>query len=264
LDFLWSETTQSSFENVKRALCSAPVLRTYDPALPITVTTDASGFAIGAVLEQDEDVMRRPVAYFSRTMNPYEQNYHAKEQELLAIVESIRYWRSYLHGYTFLVQTDHASLHYLTTQERLSPRQVRWLERLLDFDFKIVHISGETNIVADALSRSHQDIPSSASSNKILLDSVTTRTTLEAPTPNTDTPLQAISTLDFPRRIENSSKQNIWPTRNFIANSTNLKNPIVFSTDFYTSATSFESPRVTFGYFFYMITMISHRPDTLV
>jgi RNase H-like domain found in reverse transcriptase len=116
VDFLWSETTQSSFESLKRALCSAPVLRTYDPALPITVTTDASGFAIGAVLEQDEDGMRRPVVYFSRTMNPHEQNYHAQGQELLAIVESIRYWRSYLHGHAFLIQTDHASLQYLTTQ----------------------------------------------------------------------------------------------------------------------------------------------------
>ena len=125
VDFVWSETTQSSFEILKHALCSAPVLRTYDPVLPITVTTDASGFAIGAVLEQDEDGMRRPVAYFSRTMNPHEQNYHAQEQELLAIVESIRYWRSYLHGHPFLVQTDHASLQYLTTQDRLSPRQVR-------------------------------------------------------------------------------------------------------------------------------------------
>ena len=125
VDFVWSETTQSSFEILKHALCSAPVLRTYDPVLPITVTTDASGFAIGAVLEQDEDGIRRPVAYFSRTMNPHEQNYHAQEQELLAIVESIRYWRSYLHGHPFLVQTDHASLQYLTTQDRLSPRQVR-------------------------------------------------------------------------------------------------------------------------------------------
>ena len=198
VDFVWSETTQSSFEILKHALCSAPVLRTYDPVLPITVTTDASGFAIGAVLEQDEDGMRRPVAYFSRTMNPHEQNYHAQEQELLAIVESIRYWRSYLHGHPFLVQTDHASLQYLTTQDRLSPRQVRWLERLLDFDFKIVHISGKTNIVADALSRSPQDIPSRTSSNQNLLDSVITRTTPASPHTATDTPLQLISTLQLP------------------------------------------------------------------
>ena len=92
-------------------------------------------------------------------MNPHEQNYHAQEQELLAIVEVLRHWRSYLHGQTFLVQTDHASLQYLTTQDHLTPRQVRWLERLIDFDFKIVHISGKINLVADALSRSPKDIP---------------------------------------------------------------------------------------------------------
>jgi RNase H-like domain found in reverse transcriptase len=119
--FTWDEKTQEAFERLKKALCTAPVLRTFDPQLPIVVTTDASGFAIGAVLEQDEDGFRRPVAYFSRTMNPHEQNYHAQEQELFAIVESLRHWRSYLHGQKFLGQTDHASLQYLTTQDLLTP-----------------------------------------------------------------------------------------------------------------------------------------------
>jgi RNase H-like domain found in reverse transcriptase len=98
-------------------------------------------------------------------MNPHEQNYHAQEQEILAIVESLRHWRSYLHGQKFLVQTDHASLQYLTTQDHLTSRQVRWLERLIDFDFKIVYISGKINLVADALSRSPKDIPSRDNTN---------------------------------------------------------------------------------------------------
>jgi hypothetical protein len=49
-------------------------------------------------------------------MNPHEQNYHAQEQELLAIVEALGHWRSCLHGQAFLVQKDHASLQYLTTK----------------------------------------------------------------------------------------------------------------------------------------------------
>jgi hypothetical protein len=66
--FTWDDNTQKAFKQLKQALCTAPVLRTFDPQLTIVETTDASGFAIGAVLEQDEDGFRRPVAYFSRTM----------------------------------------------------------------------------------------------------------------------------------------------------------------------------------------------------
>jgi RNase H-like domain found in reverse transcriptase/Integrase zinc binding domain len=125
------------------------------------------------VLERDEANSRRPVAYFSRTMDPHDQNYHAQEQKLFAIVESLRLWRPNLHGQTFVVQTDHASLQYLTTHEHLTPRQVRWFERFIDFDFKIVHISGKKNLVADALSRSPKDIPSREIKNQaILLDAI--------------------------------------------------------------------------------------------
>jgi hypothetical protein len=182
--FKWDGATQDAFDQLKKTLCTAPVLRTFDPKLPIIVTTDASGFAIGTVLEQDEANYRRPVAYFSRTMNPHEQNYNAQEQELPRIVESLRHWRSYLHGQTFVVQTDHAPLQYLTTQEHLTPRQVRWLERLIDFDFKIVHISGKKNLVADALSRSPKDIPSRENTNQaILLDAIqrTTHNKIKVP-----------------------------------------------------------------------------------
>jgi hypothetical protein len=103
------ESAQDSFERLQNALRSAPVLRTYDSSLPIQVATDASVNAIGAVLEQEEDGHRRPLAFFSRTMNPHEQNYHTLD-ELLAIVKALRHWRSYLHGQRFTVFIDHASL----------------------------------------------------------------------------------------------------------------------------------------------------------
>jgi hypothetical protein len=90
--FTWEDNTQKAFEQLKQALCTAPVLHTFYPQLPVVATTDASGFAIGAALEQDEDGFRRPVAYFSRSMNPHEQNYHVQEQELLAIVEALRHF----------------------------------------------------------------------------------------------------------------------------------------------------------------------------
>jgi RNase H-like domain found in reverse transcriptase len=134
-------------------------------------------------------------------MNPHEQNYHAQEQQLLSIVEALRNWRSYLYGQAFLVQRDHASLQYLTTQDHLTPRQVRCLERLIDFDFKIVHISGKTNLVADALSRSPKDIHSRDNTNQAILLDALRRTTTR---PSHTTKIHLISSLQLnPQNLEN-------------------------------------------------------------
>ena len=138
-------------------MASAPVLMSFDPLGDIFVTTDASKYAIGSVLEQkDTDNPRspiRPVAFYSRTMNPAEQNYAPHESELLAIIDTLRVWRAYLHGRRFTVYTDHYPLRYLQTQKNLSQRQIRWLELIVSFDFVITPIKGKTNVVADALSR---------------------------------------------------------------------------------------------------------------
>jgi hypothetical protein len=90
------------------------------------------------------------------------------------------------------VQTDHASLQYLISQEHLSPRLVRWLERLIDFDFKIVHISGKINLVADALFRSPKDIPSRDNTNQAILLDDLRRTT---PRQSHSTKIDLISSL---------------------------------------------------------------------
>jgi hypothetical protein len=61
----WTLAATSAFDKLKLALCNAPVLRIFDPAKPIEVVTDASSFALGAVLLQDG----LPVAYESRKLN---------------------------------------------------------------------------------------------------------------------------------------------------------------------------------------------------
>ena len=178
--FEWSSEQSKAFESLKNALTNAPVLRTFNSSLPTFVTTDASQYALGAVLEQEENKTKRPVAFASRTLNNAEQNYAAHERELLAIVDTLKWWRVYLHGIFFTVHTDHYPLRYLETQDHLSPRQVRWLERLVDFDFKIIPISGKSNIVADALSRRPQDVPSTDHRNKSLLQEVMSSTNIES------------------------------------------------------------------------------------
>ena len=54
--------------------------------------------------------MLRPCAYHSRRLSPSEENYSATDHELLAIVDTLRNFRHYVHGTTFVVETDHAPL----------------------------------------------------------------------------------------------------------------------------------------------------------
>jgi len=151
--FTWNPSAEQSFTTLKTVMTRTPVLMPFHPEKDIVVTTDASQFAIGAVLEQKDTNRYRPVAFYSRTLNAAEQKYAAHERELLAIIDTLRTWRAYLHGRPFTVYTDHYPLRYLETQKQLSQRQVRWLESIVSFDFKIIPIKGKTNKVADALSR---------------------------------------------------------------------------------------------------------------
>ena len=88
-------------------------------------------------------------------MTEPESNYDIHDKELLAIVEALRQWRVYLEGAKHPVQiyTDHKNLLYWTTTKELNRRQVRWLETLASYDFKITHVRGTENGRADALSR---------------------------------------------------------------------------------------------------------------
>ena len=175
IEFEWSRDAAQAFERLQELVSTAPVLRAFDRALPIHVSADASGHAIGAVLEQDDGDGRRPVAYYSRVLNVHEQRYSIRERELLAVVNAIRHWRCYLYGNHFEVHTDHESLRYLKTQEKLNDRQVRWLELLEQFEFKITPIKGNRNLVADALSRHPQDAPEKHPANQDLLSRVLSR-----------------------------------------------------------------------------------------
>ena len=98
----WSVQCEEAFQTIKRKLTEAPILQVYDPEKPVVLETDASQFAIGATLLQpvQDETDLRPVAYFSRKMNPAETRYATNERELLAIVKALREWRCYVEVLT--------------------------------------------------------------------------------------------------------------------------------------------------------------------
>ena len=111
VQFRWTETCQRSFEKLKEALTTTPVLALPTGEGGFVVYTDASGQGLGCVLMQNGKV----IAYASRQLRTHEVNYPTHDLELAAIVHALKIWRHYLYGETFSIFTDHKSLQYIPT-----------------------------------------------------------------------------------------------------------------------------------------------------
>ncbi|SOV05179.1 uncharacterized protein UDID_17861 [Ustilago sp. UG-2017a] len=154
--FAWHNDAQHAFEQLRSAFGTDTILHHFDPTRPIIVETDASDFAVAAVLSQTFDQgARHPIAFFSKKLDPAQLNYPIFDKEMFAIVAAFKHWRQYLEGAKFQVQvlTDHRSLEYFTTTKKLNRRQARWSELLADFDFVIQYRPGAQAGLPDALTR---------------------------------------------------------------------------------------------------------------
>jgi len=127
----WNKEAETAFHDLKQRFTTAPILAHFDAARPIIIETDASDFAIGAVLSQrDEENRLHPVAFHLRKFHPAEINYEIHNKELLAIVDTFKHWRRYCEGAQHQVQvfSDHQNLEYFTTTKVLNRRQARWAQ----------------------------------------------------------------------------------------------------------------------------------------
>ena len=135
-------------------MLEAPILITPDPNKPYMLQTDASNYAVGAVLSQVDDKNRdHPVAYISRTLKEAEINYSATERECLAMIYAIKAFRPILYGKHLTIVTDHLPLRWLQTHKDSSSRLIRWSLQIQDMDMTIEYKPGEKHTNADALSR---------------------------------------------------------------------------------------------------------------
>lgn len=154
--FEWTKERDEAFKLLKKALTSRPILSMYEPNAYTEVHTDASQHGVAAVLmqRQTEDAKMHPISYFSRKTTKDEAKYHSYELEALAIVSALERFRVYLIGICFVIKTDCNSLKLLADKRDLNPRIGRWFMKLSEYQYKIEHLKGDRNLIADALSRS--------------------------------------------------------------------------------------------------------------
>lgn len=138
-----------AFEKLKSLITEHPVLRYPDFKKKFVLTTDASQYAIGAVLSQED----HPNCFASRTLNEHEIRYSTIEKELLAIIWATKYFRPYLFGQKFIIRTDHQPLVWLSSLKEPNSKLQRWKIKLNEFDYDIEYVKGKDNKVADFLSR---------------------------------------------------------------------------------------------------------------
>ena len=153
---------------MKSAFTSAPVLTHWVPDRPIVVETDASDYALGAILSIETDSGDiHPMAFHYRTFSSPELNYDTHDKELLAIFEAFRVWRHYLEssGTPIDVVTDHKNLEYFSTTKVLTRRQARWSEYLSQFNLVIRFHPGRLGTKPDSLTRRWDVYPKGGNSD---------------------------------------------------------------------------------------------------
>ncbi|HSN23382.1 MAG TPA: RNase H-like domain-containing protein, partial [Methylomicrobium sp.] len=151
--FIRGERQQLAFERLKQCLVSAEVLATPTEEGRYILDTDASGHALGAVLQQQQDNGLRVIAYASRTLLPAEVAYCTTRLELQGVVYGLRKFRHYLLGREFTLRTDNAAVTSLLRTPEPLAQQARWLNLIAEYNFELVHRPGDQNRAADSLSR---------------------------------------------------------------------------------------------------------------
>ena len=154
----WTPKLERQFTDLKAALATELSLFHVFPDQPFRMRTDASAVAVGGVLEQERSGVWVPVSFYSKKLSRSQQNWSTREKEAYAIIACLFHWHGWIGTTPVDVVTDHKSLEAWTTEYVQTPsgptgRRARWHEILSQFNLTVRYMPGDSNTVADALSR---------------------------------------------------------------------------------------------------------------
>jgi hypothetical protein len=151
--FEWSTEQEVAYQKILTDLSHPPVLALFDHKKDVTLSVDASQHGLGACLLQDD----QQVAFASYSLTPTQKHYAQIEKEMLAIVTGCKRFQQFIWGRKCIVETDHKPLEAIFRKpfSDISPRLLRMLMKLQNFDITIQYRPGKELVIADHLSRSH-------------------------------------------------------------------------------------------------------------
>ena len=152
---VWTNDTLRAFQDAKTALIESTMLAHAREQALIALTTDASGEAIGVVLEQLVHGVWQPLAFFSKHLRLAERKYSGFDREILSLYLEIHHFRYFLEGRTFTAYTDHKPLTFCMSKllDPWTSRQQRHITYISEFTTDIKQVQRKHNHVANTLSR---------------------------------------------------------------------------------------------------------------
>ena len=155
--FIWTDNHQTHFEHIKTVIANATENTHFNPTLETRNKCDASRQGLGAALQQLDCEEWKTVAFVSRFLINNKERYRINELELLGVVWAFEYFKYFLFGKNFTVLTDHGALLSVLKSHRSNKSYksplLRWIDRLLSFNFNIEHIPGTRMGLVDYISR---------------------------------------------------------------------------------------------------------------
>ncbi|UBN09112.1 polymerase polyprotein [Metaplexis yellow mottle-associated virus] len=159
VQWTWTQMDSDLVRKIKSKIGVLPDLYNPGPEDQLIIETDASDLYWGGVLKarrpgESSELISR---YCSGSFKQAEKNYHSNEKEILALIRTIKAFKAYLLPVRFIARTDNTNVKYFISTnisgDYKQARLVRWQQYLNYYNFEIVHIKGNTNVLADIMSR---------------------------------------------------------------------------------------------------------------
>ncbi len=215
--FEWDQACQTIFDHMKKRMTEASILRHFDQNRKAILETDSFDYVNDDILSQyDDEETLHPMIYYSKNLSFAECNYEIYDKKLLAIIRAFEHWRPELKLTELLIKmfTDHQALTSLMKDKELSRRQMRWVQKLVDFNFKIMYRSGKQNIKVDALTRWVDSVSRSSEDERVRYQWITILTS------------NRMKIADLEKNIEKSIYKQILETNEIDENCTLLREAI--------------------------------------